>query len=73
MLLDTVYNCIKQQEVMNLDKSRAEYFKKRRVEKGQFYAEIEKSKLNSLTLKLEEQQKTKTAWLNEKIDEEIGK
>jgi len=54
------------------EKSRADYFRKRREEKGQFYAEIEKVKLLKLSEKLDLQGKTKTTWLNEKIDEELG-
>jgi len=52
--------------------SRADYFKKRRKGKGQFYVEVDKAKLTRLSEKLESQNKTKTTWLNEKIDEEIG-
>jgi len=52
--------------------SRADYFRKRREEKGQFYAEIDRGKLKKLSEKLESQNKTKTSWLSEKIDEEIG-
>ena len=53
------------------DKSRADYFRERRKEKGQFYAEIDKHRLEKLTKILEAQGKTKTDWLNEKIDEEL--
>jgi len=54
------------------EKSRADYFKKRREEKGQFYVEVDKDKLIKLSEKLNSQEKTKTTWLNEKIDEEIS-
>lgn len=53
-------------------KSRAEYFKKRRETVGQFSVSVPRDKLEALDKKLQEQNKTKTAWLNEKIDEEIS-
>lgn len=53
--------------------SRAEYMKKRRETIGQFSVSISREKLDALTEKLRQQNKTKTQWLNEKIDEEIGK
>lgn len=53
--------------------SRAEYMKKRRKTIGQFSVPIAREKLNALTEKLNQQKKTKTQWLNEKIDEELCK
>lgn len=53
--------------------SRAEYMKERRKTIGQFSVSVSREKLESLSLKLEAQGKTKTQWLNEKIDEELGK
>ena len=53
--------------------SRAEYMKERRKTSGQFSVSIQREKLDALTKKLETQNKTKTQWLNEKIDEELGK
>lgn len=53
--------------------SRADYFKKRRETIGQFNVSVPKDKLKSLEEKLSEKGKTKTEWLNEKIDEEISK
>lgn len=53
--------------------SRAEYMKERRKEIGQFSVSVSREKLNALSEKLESQQKTKTQWLNEKIDEELSK
>jgi len=52
--------------------SRAEYFRKRRETIGQFSVPLSRDKLAALTEKLKEQNKTKTQWLNEKIDEELG-
>lgn len=52
--------------------SRADYFKKRRETIGQFNVSVPKDKLKSLEEKLSEKGKTKTEWLNEKIDEEIS-
>lgn len=53
--------------------SRAEYYRKRRETIGQFSVPILRDKLKALTEKLDAQGKTKTQWLNEKIDEELGK
>ena len=53
--------------------SRAEYMKERRKTIGQFSVSIQREKLDALTKKLETQNKTKTQWMNEKIDEELGK
>lgn len=55
------------------DKSRADYFKERRKTIGQFSVSVKREKLNALDKKLKEKGQTKTEWLNEKIDEEIGK
>lgn len=53
--------------------SRADYFKKRRETIGQFSVSVPREKLDALTKVLKEKGQTKTQWLNEKIDEEIGK
>ncbi len=53
--------------------SRADYFKKRRETIGQFSVSVPREKLDALTEVLKEKGQTKTQWLNEKIDEEIGK
>lgn len=53
--------------------SRAEYYRKRRETVGQFSVPLSREKLKALTEKLKEQNKTKTQWLNEKVDEELGK
>lgn len=55
------------------NQSRSDYFKERRKTVGQFSVSVDRKKLDTLTEKLKEQNKTKTQWLNEKIDEEIGK
>lgn len=47
--------------------------KERRKTIGQFSVSVQREKLDALTQKLEKQNKTKTQWLNEKIDEELGK
>ena len=49
----------------------SEYFKERRKTIGQFNVPVSREKLNALTEKLKEKGKSKTAWLNEKIDEEL--
>ncbi|WP_252251341.1 hypothetical protein [Clostridium sp. VAP52] len=54
-------------------KSRAEYFRKRRENTKQFSVTLNRSKLEDLESYLEYNNKTKTDWLNEKIDEELNK
>lgn len=54
-------------------KSRAEYFKERRKATKAFYVEIESVKMEALESKLMADKKTKKEWLNEKIDEALGK
>jgi hypothetical protein len=49
-----------------------EYYRKRRETIGQFSVSVPRDKLNALTEKLNSENKTKTQWLNEKIDEELG-
>ena len=58
---------------MVAENSRASYFRERRKSIGQFNVSVPKEKLSKLEEKLTEQGKTKTKWLTEKIDEEIGK
>lgn len=53
--------------------SRAEYYRKRRETIGQFSVPISRDKLEAFTNLLNQQNKTKTQWLNEKIDEELKK
>ena len=53
--------------------SRAEYYRKRRETIGQFSVPLSREKLDALTKRLNEKNKTKTQWLNEKVDEELGK
>lgn len=50
----------------------AEYYRKRRETIGQFSVPVSRDKLNALTEKLKSKSKTKTQWLNEKIDEELS-
>ncbi len=56
-----------------VDKKRADYFKERRKTIGQFSVSVSREKLEALDKKLKENGITKTAWLNQKIDEEISK
>lgn len=53
--------------------SRAEYYRNRRKTIGQFSVPISREKLELLTEKLNKEGKTKTQWLNEKVDEELRK
>lgn len=52
--------------------SRADYFRKRRQTVGQLNVSVPMEKLKALNAKLKIIGKTKTQWINEKIDEEIG-
>lgn len=52
--------------------NKPEYYRKRRETIGQFSVPVARDKLNALTEKLKSKQKTKTQWLNEKIDEELS-
>lgn len=56
-----------------VDRKRADYFKERRKTIGQFSVSVPREKLEALDRKLKEKGTTKTAWLNQKIDEEISK
>lgn len=53
--------------------SRAQYFRERRKERKAFTVELSKEKMEHFEEKLREKNITKTDWLNEKIDEELGK
>lgn len=53
--------------------NKPEYYRKRRETIGQFSVPVSRDKLNALTEKLKSESKTKTQWLNEKIDEELRK
>ena len=52
---------------------RAGYFKKRRENFKMFTVEVEREKMERLESHLVHTQKSKAEWLNEKIDEELGK
>lgn len=68
------FSCAIQMEVIEIaDKSRAEYFKKRRENQKTFSVVMNREKMERFESKLQEQNRTKTDWLNEKIDEELGK
>lgn len=56
-----------------VERRRADYFKERRKSIGQFSVSVSREKLDALNECLKKRGITKTAWLNEKIDEEIGK
>lgn len=55
------------------EKSRADYMKVRRETKKTFSVSVDKEKMLKFEKKLNEQHKTKSDWLNEKIDEELEK
>ncbi len=55
------------------EKSRADYFKKRRESRKAFNVLLDKTKLDEFEKKLDRINKTKSEWLNEKIDEELKK
>lgn len=54
-------------------KSRASYFRKRRENKKTFGALIDKDKIESLEIILQERNQSKKDWLESKINEEISK
>ena len=47
--------------------------KQRRKATKAFYVEIESAKMEKFESKLADDKKTKKEWLNERIDEELGK
>jgi hypothetical protein len=74
-LQSTYYNVAinKGGEKILAQNSRADYFKKRREGYKLFSAEVERNKLDVFDACIAEKGKTRKGWLNEKIDEEIGK
>lgn len=67
------YNALHKEVKTIAEISRADYMKKRRENKKTFSALINKEKMEVLEKKLELEQKSKTSWLEEKIDEELKK
>ncbi len=57
---------------MIAENSRADYMRRRREGKKTFSALIDKEKADCLEKKLQEENRSKTSWLEEKIDEEIS-
>lgn len=55
------------------EKSRADYMKARRERQKTFSVAVDKEKMLKFEQKLSEQKKTKSEWLNEKIDDELKK
>lgn len=55
------------------EKSRADYMKARREKQKTFSVAVDKEKMIKFEQKLSEQKKTKSEWLNEKIDDELKK
>ena len=53
--------------------SRAKYCKERREKYESFTVEVERRKMERFEKKLNENNTTKAEWLNDKIDEELGK
>lgn len=53
--------------------SRAEYFKERRSKFKSFTVEVEREKMGRFEKWLSDHKITKADWLNQKIDEELGK
>ncbi len=74
MYRDTVYNSIAIQKggVIIAEKSRAEYFKQRRESRKSFSVLLPAEKVIAIEKWLGEHGKTKTAWVEEKIDEELS-
>lgn len=55
------------------DKSRADYFRKRRETRKQFAVLMDKALLDELDQKLKNEGRTRVEWLLEKVSEELGK
>lgn len=53
--------------------SRAEYFKERRAKYKSFTVEVDREKMERFEKRLKDTGTSKAEWLNQKIDEEIGK
>ena len=62
----------KKEVLIIADKSRAEYFKNRRESRKGFSVLLPIEKAVAIEKWLKEQNKTKTQWLIEKIDAELG-
>ncbi len=75
MYCDTYYNCIAIHKGVKLiaEKSRADYFKKRREVRKGFSVLLPKEKVVAMEKWLIEHNKTKTEWVLEKIDDELKK
>lgn len=74
LLRETVYTVSCNKEVIIIaPESRADYFKERRKKTKAFNVEIDKEKMEKFEKYLSSQKKTKKKWLDEKIDEEMGK
>jgi hypothetical protein len=54
------------------ENSRADYFKERRKSRKSFSVLLEREKAERFEKRLGEMGKTKSEWLNKKIDEELG-
>ncbi len=70
-ILYTVFRYRKEGKVKK--NSRAEYFKKRREKLKDFGVLVDRKRLEELEKKLKNENRTKTSWINEKIDEELKK
>ena len=57
---------------MVVENSRAEYFRERRKTVKHFTVNLPVPLIEALDNRLKEQNKTRTAWVLEKIDEELG-
>lgn len=69
-----MYNVTRNKEVVIIaPESRADYMKERRKKTRNFSVELDREKFDRLEEKLSEQGITKKKWLNDKVDEEIGK
>ena len=74
LLRVTIYNVTRNREVIKIaPKSRADYMKQRREKTRNFSVELDREKFDKLEEKLSEKGMTKKEWLNNKVDEEIGR
>ncbi len=74
MLRETRYNVSRNKGGEKIvTKSRADYFRERRKKTRNFSVEVDRNKMELFEDKLSQLKKTKTQWLNEKIDDELKK
>ena len=72
-LRDIIYVTRNKEVKIIAEKSRAGYMKSRRESRKTFSVVVDRTKLEQFEKKLQSKNRTKSQWLNEKIDEELSK